>query len=86
PSSGQRCALSVEDGAVLGKLFSITGSRSSPLSPYIPTLLAAFHSIRYSRCASIQTKELGLVHYMTMPGVSNAEPDIREQRTWAKRD
>ncbi|KAF5392060.1 hypothetical protein D9757_003294 [Collybiopsis confluens] len=95
PGSAQKYALAVEDGAVLASLFrvehlesrSFTSSRSAvPLSPYIPVLLAAFQSIRHPRCAFVQTKEIGIIHYMTMPGIRGTEPDVRMQRLRARRD
>ncbi|KAJ3974217.1 hypothetical protein EV361DRAFT_947219 [Lentinula raphanica] len=92
PGSVQSCALSVEDGVVLAKLLSPPRSSScqypSPahLRPYIPTLLAAFQSVRYPHCASVQTREVGIIHYMTMPGASGAERDVREQGMRARRD
>ncbi|KAJ3828751.1 hypothetical protein F5880DRAFT_1471997, partial [Lentinula raphanica] len=92
PGSVQSCALSVEDGLVLAKLLSPPRSSScqypSPahLRPYIPTLLAAFQSVRYPHCASVQTREVGIIHYMTMPGASGAERDVREQGMRARRD
>ncbi|KAJ3772592.1 hypothetical protein FB446DRAFT_788565 [Lentinula raphanica] len=91
PGSVQSCALSVEDGVVLAKLLSPRSSSSqypSPahLRPYIPTLLAAFQSVRYPHCASVQTREVGIIHYMTMPGASGAERDVREQGMRARRD
>lgn len=82
----QSCALSVEDGAVLAKLFAFQLSDGGPLSPHIPTLLAAFQSIRHPRCASMQIKEVGIAHYMTMPGDSGAERDMRDQGMRARRD
>ncbi|KAJ3761326.1 hypothetical protein EV360DRAFT_38035, partial [Lentinula raphanica] len=91
PGSVQSCALSVEDGVVLAKLLSPrSSSRQYPspahLRPYIPTLLAAFQSVRYPHCASVQTREVGIIHYMTMPGASGAERDAREQGMRARRD
>ncbi|KAJ3989212.1 hypothetical protein F5890DRAFT_1487400 [Lentinula detonsa] len=90
PGSAQSCALSVEDSLVLARLFSPQNFRCpfhAPLStPYIPALLAAFQSIRYPHCASVQTKEVGIIHYMTMPGASDAERNIRDQGMRARRD
>ncbi|KAJ4490702.1 hypothetical protein J3R30DRAFT_3424363 [Lentinula aciculospora] len=88
PGSVQSYALSVEDGAVLAKLFSPQSFRcySRSLVPYIPTLLAAFQSIRSPHCASVQTREVGIVHYLTMPGASEAERNVRDQGMRARRD
>lgn len=86
----QSCALSVEDGVVLAKLFAFqlsSGPHSDQtLFPHIPALLVAFQSIRHSRCAFIQTKEVGICHYMTMPGASEAERNVRDQALRARRD
>ncbi|KAJ3865236.1 hypothetical protein EV359DRAFT_39280, partial [Lentinula novae-zelandiae] len=90
PGSVQSCALSVEDGAVLARLFAPQSlswrSKSCGLVSYIPTILAAFQSIRYQRCASVQTREVGIIHYMTMPGSSEAERNVRDQGMRARRD
>ncbi|KAJ3784468.1 hypothetical protein GGU10DRAFT_271425 [Lentinula aff. detonsa] len=90
PGSAQSCALSVEDSLVLARLFSPQNFRcpfhARLSTPYIPTLLAAFQSIRYPHCASVQTKEVGIIHYMTMPGASDAERNIRDQGMRARRD
>lgn len=86
----QSCALSVEDGAVLARLFAPQSlswrSKSCGLVSHIPTILAAFQSIRYQRCASVQTREVGIIHYMTMPGSSEAERNVRDQGMRARRD
>ncbi|KAJ3927705.1 MAG: hypothetical protein NXY57DRAFT_903405, partial [Lentinula lateritia] len=90
PGSVQSCALSVEDGAVLARLFAPQSlswrSKSCGLVSHIPTILAAFQSIRYQRCASVQTREVGIIHYMTMPGSSEAERNVRDQGMRARRD
>ncbi|KAJ3812819.1 hypothetical protein F5876DRAFT_74474 [Lentinula aff. lateritia] len=90
PGSVQSCALSVEDGAVLARLFAPQSlswrSKSCGLVSFIPTILAAFQSIRYQRCASVQTREVGIIHYMTMPGSSEAERNVRDQGMRARRD
>lgn len=60
PGSIQECALTVEDGAVLAKLFSHLHSKDQ-----IKSFLWAFQDLRQPRCAAVHSKEAGIIHYMT---------------------
>ncbi|KAF9026024.1 FAD/NAD(P)-binding domain-containing protein [Hymenopellis radicata] len=62
PGSIQDCALTVEDGAVLAKLFSHLHSKDQ-----IQSFLYAFQDLRQPRCASVYAKEVGIVQYMVVP-------------------
>ncbi|KAK0218348.1 hypothetical protein EDD85DRAFT_961622 [Armillaria nabsnona] len=60
PGSIQECALTVEDGAVLAKLFSHLHCKDQ-----IKSFLWAFQDLRQPRCAAVHGKEAGIIHYMT---------------------
>lgn len=62
PHATQAAALSTEDGAVLGRLFSVLKSRDQ-----IPALLRAFEDLRQVRCKEIQFRELELLDLISMP-------------------
>lgn len=60
--SVQGCAMSVEDGAVIAKLFSHLHTEDQ-----IESFLYAFQDLREPRCATVYTNEQGIIYYMTMP-------------------
>ncbi|KAG6861628.1 hypothetical protein C0995_014067 [Termitomyces sp. Mi166 len=62
PGAIQTCAMAIEDGAVLAKLFSHLRSPDQ-----ITTFLYAFESLRLNRCTNVCTKEFGDIYFMTMP-------------------
>ncbi|KAK0484232.1 hypothetical protein EDD18DRAFT_1293742 [Armillaria luteobubalina] len=77
PGSVQQCALTMEDGAVLAKLFSHLHCKDQ-----IKSFLSAFQDLRQLRCAAVLCKEARIFHYM------KAEPGELQQSsddmTWAK--
>ncbi len=79
PGSIQDCALTVEDGAVLAKLFSHLHSRDQ-----IQSFLYAFQDLRQPRCASVYAKEVGIVQYMSVPPGDFQQ--MRDDSMRAKRD
>ncbi|KAL0945526.1 hypothetical protein HGRIS_001008 [Hohenbuehelia grisea] len=79
PGSIQDCAMTIEDGAVLAKLFSHLRSEDQ-----ISSFLYAFEELRQPRCTAVITKEVGIIHYMTMPPCEMQE--FRDQSMRAKRD
>ncbi|KAJ3486184.1 hypothetical protein NLI96_g4422 [Meripilus lineatus] len=60
PGSLQGTAMSIEDAAVLGKLFSHLRNTDQ-----IPSLLNAFEDIRQTRCLATLSEELGLFTFLT---------------------
>ena len=61
-------ALSVEDGAILGLLFScLTSSDPDTPKPSIPTLLSLFQSMRIPRISQLQTYEFGEMASWSLP-------------------
>ena len=58
----QGTSLSLEDGAVLAKLFSHLSSKDQ-----ITSFLYAFQDLRISRCKATSDSELGNVVFMTLP-------------------
>ncbi|KAJ8517068.1 hypothetical protein ONZ45_g5690 [Pleurotus djamor] len=62
PGSIQDCSLTIEDGAVLAKLFSHLRSEDQ-----IGSFLWAFEELRQPRCSSVISGECGVVQFMTMP-------------------
>jgi salicylate hydroxylase len=58
----QGTSLSLEDGAVLAKLFSHLCSEDQ-----IPSFLYAFQDLRIPRCSAVSTSELGNMVFMTFP-------------------
>lgn len=79
PGSIQEAALAIEDGAVLGKLFSHLHSRSQ-----IRSLLYAFHEIRNDRCSRVTKKEIGDIQFMCLPPGDYQQ--MRDDVMRAKRD
>ncbi|KAG6836368.1 hypothetical protein H0H93_008729 [Arthromyces matolae] len=99
PGSVQGAAMTIEDAAVLGKLFSHLRHRDQ-----ITNFLWAFQDLRQPRCDSVMTKEAGIVMYMTMPpgqaqqqrddtmrakrdagiGILEASDDIEESPEWVE--
>ncbi|KAF8997129.1 hypothetical protein BDZ89DRAFT_1083842 [Hymenopellis radicata] len=79
PGSIQDCALTVEDGAVLAKLFSHLHSKDQ-----IQSFLYAFQDLRQPRCASVYAKEVGIVQYMVVPPGDFQQ--MRDDSMRAKRD
>lgn len=77
--SVQACAMTVEDGAVLAKLFSHLRTEDQ-----IGSFLWAFQDLRQPRCASVLAKEHGIIYYMTMPPGEHQE--YRDASMRAKRD
>ncbi|KAF9459027.1 hypothetical protein BDZ94DRAFT_1062733 [Collybia nuda] len=77
--SVQACAMAVEDGAVLAKLFSHLRTKDQ-----ISSFLWAFQDLRQPRCNSVVTKELRIIHFMTMPPGERQES--RDSSMRAKRD
>ncbi|KNZ80175.1 6-hydroxynicotinate 3-monooxygenase, partial [Termitomyces sp. J132] len=75
----QSTAMTIEDAAVLAKLFSHLRQRDQ-----ITTFLWAFQELRQPRCDSVTTKEAGIILCMTME-----QSEVQQQRddvTRAKRD
>jgi salicylate hydroxylase len=62
----QGTSLSLEDGAVLAKLFSHLRSEDQ-----ITSFLNAFQELRISRCKSTSDSELGNMYFMTLPPGEN---------------
>ncbi|KAG6885635.1 hypothetical protein C0993_012053 [Termitomyces sp. T159_Od127] len=62
PGAIQTCAMAIEDGAVLAKLFSHLRSADQ-----ITSFLYAFESLRLNRCTNVCTKEFGDLYFMTLP-------------------
>ncbi|TFK18772.1 FAD/NAD(P)-binding domain-containing protein [Coprinopsis marcescibilis] len=62
PGCIQEAAMTVEDGAVLAKLFSHLRTEDQ-----IESFLYAFQDLRKPRCDGVLTKELGDVGFMTLP-------------------
>ncbi|KAG6915954.1 hypothetical protein DXG01_009176 [Tephrocybe rancida] len=58
----QTCAMAIEDGAVLAKLFSHLRTEDQ-----ISSFLYAFETLRQPRCAAVCTKEFGDIYFMSMP-------------------
>ncbi|KAF9026056.1 FAD/NAD(P)-binding domain-containing protein [Hymenopellis radicata] len=79
PGSIQDCALTVEDGAVLAKLFSHLHSKDQ-----IQSFLYAFQDLRQPRCASVYAKEACIVQYMVVPPGDFQQ--MRDDSMRAKRD
>ncbi|KAF4597197.1 hypothetical protein EYR40_007648 [Pleurotus pulmonarius] len=79
PGSIQDCALAIEDGAVLAKLFSHLRSEDQ-----IGSFLWAFEELRQQRCSSVIMNECGIVQYMTLPPGEFQQG--RDQTMRAKRD
>jgi salicylate hydroxylase len=71
--------MTVEDGAVLAKLFSHLRTRDQ-----IPNFLYAFQDLRQPRCAAVYKKELGDVGFMTLPPCDFK--DMRDNALRTKRD
>ncbi|KAG5342352.1 hypothetical protein C0989_002825 [Termitomyces sp. Mn162] len=75
----QSTAMTIEDAAVLAKLFSHLRQRDQ-----ITTFLWAFQELRQPRCDSVTTKEAGIILCMTME-----QSEVQQQRDdvmRAKRD
>ncbi|RDB26397.1 6-hydroxynicotinate 3-monooxygenase [Hypsizygus marmoreus] len=79
PGSVQATAMTVEDGAVLAKLFSHLRTEDQ-----ISNFLWAFQDVRQPRCDSVVAREIGIVYFMTMPPGEHQE--FRDQSMRAKRD
>ncbi|KAH8094507.1 hypothetical protein BXZ70DRAFT_1010104 [Cristinia sonorae] len=62
PAAQQAIAMCLEDGAVLGKLFSHLNSHSQ-----IPNFLYAFEELRQGRCYGSYTDEMAFFQFLTMP-------------------
>ncbi|KAG6915296.1 hypothetical protein DXG01_012274 [Tephrocybe rancida] len=62
PGSVQATAMTIEDAAVLARLFSHLRAADQ-----IPSFLCAFQDLRQRRCSSVTSKEAGILEYMTMP-------------------
>jgi len=71
--------MSVEDGAVLAKLFSHLRSEDQ-----ISNFLYAFQDLRQERCEAAITKEFGDINYMALPPGEHQEYRDNSMRT--KRD
>ncbi|KAF9459024.1 hypothetical protein BDZ94DRAFT_1062718 [Collybia nuda] len=79
PGSIQECAMAVEDGAVLAKLFSHLRSEDQ-----ISHFLYAFQDLRQQRCARVLKKEINDIAFMTMPPGETQQ--CRDSVMRAKRD
>lgn len=79
PGANQSCALAIEDGAVLGTLFSHLRREDQ-----ISNFLWAFQDLRQPRCDGIAAKERGVLHFMTMPPGEHQQ--MRDSSMRAKRD
>ncbi|KAG5643093.1 hypothetical protein DXG03_001589 [Asterophora parasitica] len=62
PGAIQSCAMAIEDGAVLAKLFSHLRSEDQ-----ITNFLYAFENLRQQRCVASTKKEFGDIFFMTLP-------------------
>ncbi|KAG5651418.1 hypothetical protein H0H81_008726 [Sphagnurus paluster] len=62
PGAIQMCAMAVEDGAVLAKLFSHLRTEDQ-----ISSFLYAFEALRQGRCRAVQKKEFGDIFFMSFP-------------------
>ncbi|KAH0585628.1 hypothetical protein H2248_008849 [Termitomyces sp. 'cryptogamus'] len=79
PGAIQTCAMAIEDGAVLAKLFSHLRSPDQ-----ITSFLYAFESLRLNRCTTVCTKEFGDIYFMTMP--LGPQQEGRDNHFRSKRD
>ncbi|KAF8071521.1 hypothetical protein FPV67DRAFT_878314 [Lyophyllum atratum] len=79
PGSVQANAMTLEDGAVLAKLFSHLRTEDQ-----ICSFLWAFQELRQPRVENVMAKEVGIVYYMTMP--PGAQQEERDRTMRAKRD
>ncbi|KAG5643091.1 hypothetical protein DXG03_001587 [Asterophora parasitica] len=79
PGSVQATAMTIEDAAVLAKLFSHLRTEDQ-----ISSFLWAFQDLRQPRCNSVIQKEVGIVWYMTMP--EGEHQQMRDKTMRAKRD
>ncbi|KAF8224334.1 FAD/NAD(P)-binding domain-containing protein [Tricholoma matsutake] len=79
PASIQESAMSVEDGAVLAKLFSHLRSEDQ-----ISSFLYAFQDLRQDRCEQAIAKEFDDINYMAMPPGDFQR--YRDQTMRSKRD
>ncbi|KAF5379818.1 hypothetical protein D9615_005791 [Tricholomella constricta] len=79
PGSVQATALTVEDAAVLAKLFSHLRTEDQ-----IGSFLWAFQDLRQPRCNAVMAKEAGIMYYMTMP--PGEQQQLRDETMRAKRD
>ncbi|KAF8155331.1 hypothetical protein K438DRAFT_1862619 [Mycena galopus ATCC 62051] len=77
PGSIQESAMSLEDGAVLARLFTHLLSRDQ-----ITQFLWAFQDIRQTRCAAVTKSESNLMHYMCLP--KGEEQEARDAAMRAK--
>ncbi|KAG6861635.1 hypothetical protein C0995_014074 [Termitomyces sp. Mi166 len=79
PGSVQSAAMTIEDAAVLAKLFSHLRKADQ-----ITTFLCAFQELRQPRCDSVTTKEASILMYMTMK--QGEAQQQRDDAMRAKRD
>ncbi|KAF5379737.1 hypothetical protein D9615_005787 [Tricholomella constricta] len=79
PGAIQTCAMAVEDGAVLAKLFSHLRAEDQ-----IPNFLYAFENLRQPRCAAVTKKEFGDIFFMSLPPGEMQE--MRDTMMRQKRD
>lgn len=71
--------MTVEDGAVLAKLFSHLRTKDQ-----ISHFLYAFQDLRQPRCSMVLKKEFGDIHFMTLP--PGEMQQYRDEMMRAKRD
>ncbi|KAG6839518.1 hypothetical protein C0991_001916 [Blastosporella zonata] len=77
--SVQATAMTIEDAAVLARLFSHLQKEDQ-----ISSFLWAFQDLRQPRCDSVLAKEAGILFYMTMP--QGEAQQQRDDTMRAKRD
>ncbi|KAF8155333.1 hypothetical protein K438DRAFT_1987048 [Mycena galopus ATCC 62051] len=78
PGSVQESAMSLEDGAVLARLFTHLLSRDQ-----ITQFLWAFQDIRQTRCGAVAKSATNCMHYMCMP--KGEEQEARDATMRAKK-
>ncbi|KAG5640234.1 hypothetical protein DXG03_009737 [Asterophora parasitica] len=79
PGSIQAIAMTIEDAAVLAKLFSHLRTEEQ-----ISSFLWAFQDLRQPRCNSVMQKEVGMMWYLTMP--EGEQQRMRDETMRAKHD